>query len=416
VAKGLTDIQLKALLAKPPPERLELKDGTIDGLALRAGPRGKPTWTYRFRVRGAGGITPRGTQLNGARYHRISLGSYPAVSLKAARAKASAYAEAVERGENPIETLDENAVDRRDTVAALIDDYVAHAEQTMRSWRNARWVLDRHMRQRWGDMPAGTVRERDARKLVLDVQKSGLSEDGSGELRNGAAAELRKWGSMLFEWGRRNGRTKANPFRDVPAPRLAARQRFLTADEARAVWAAAGALPYPWGAAVQLLMVTGCRESEICGAMWSWYNPRDATLLIPPERYKSGRDLLVTLPEAAISIIGELPRWNAGDFILSTTNGDKPIAGVARKTLDRLHIAAEERLGRPMKRFALHDLRRTVRTHMSRLGVSDVVAELVLGHSLKGLQARYNVYGYADEKRRALELWAHELSAGAEGP
>jgi hypothetical protein len=122
MANGLTDVKLKTLLNNPPAERVELKDGVVNGLLLRAGPRGKPTWTYRFRVKNAGGTTARGTLLNGARYHRISLGTYPAVSIKAARAKASAYAEMAERGDSPLDALEENAVDRRDTVAALIDD------------------------------------------------------------------------------------------------------------------------------------------------------------------------------------------------------------------------------------------------------------------------------------------------------
>jgi hypothetical protein len=144
--KGLSDVHLKALLNNPPPSRIELQDDKVDGLSLRAGPRGRPTWAFRFRVRGAGGTTTRGTQLNGARYHRVSLGSYPAVSIKAARAKASLYAEAVERDENPIDTLEDSAVDRRDTVSALIDDYLTHAEQSMRSARNAKWILNRHVR------------------------------------------------------------------------------------------------------------------------------------------------------------------------------------------------------------------------------------------------------------------------------
>ena len=97
--------------------------------------------------------------------------------------------------------------------------------------------------------------------------------------------------------------------------------------------------------------------------------------------------------------------------MLTTTNGEKAIAGVARKTLNLLQLKAEKILGVPMKRFSLHDLRRTVRTHLSRLGISEVVAELVLGHALKGLQARYNVYGFAPEKRAALEKWAQELLA-----
>lgn len=409
--KSLSDVYLKALLKNPPPARIELKDDKVDGLSLRVGPRGRPTWGFRFRVRGAGGTTARGTQLNGARYHRVSLGTYPSVSIKAARAKASLYAEAVERGENPIDALEENAVDRRDTVAALIDDYLTHAAQTMRSARNARWILDRHMRPRWGEMPAGTVKERDARKLIADVRKGNADDQEVGRLKNGAAVEVRKWGSMLFEWGRRSGRVKDNPFRDVPAPKLERRQRFLTMREAKAVWAASCQLGYPWGEAIRLLMLTGCRESEICSARWRWYDAKAATLLIPPEHYKSGNDFLVALPDAAVTTFNELTRFNGGDFMLTTTNGEKPIAGVARKTLNLLHGEAEKILGEPMKRFSLHDLRRTVRTHLSRLGVSEVVAELVLGHALKGLQARYNVYGFAEEKREALEKWAQELTA-----
>ncbi|MFL6725899.1 MAG: tyrosine-type recombinase/integrase [Sphingomicrobium sp.] len=410
MATGLTDVKLKALVNNPPAERLELKDGVVEGLTVRVGRRGKPTWTYRFRVRGAGGTTARGTQLNGARYHRISLGTYPTVSIKAARAKAGAYAEAAERGENPLDALEENAVDRRETVAALIDDYVDQARgDGMRSWRNARWVLDRHMRPKWEELPAGTVKERDALRLVADVRKGTEADEEQGKLRNGAAAELRKWGSMLFEWARRHGRVKVNPFRDVPAPKLSSRQRFLAMEEAHAVWRAAGELTYPWREAVRLLMLTGCRESEVCGARWPEFDSNKATLLIPPERYKSGRGFLVPLPADAKVIMESLPRFNAGDFMLTTTNGEKPIAGVHRKILDRLHRAAENVLERPMPRFALHDLRRTLRTHLPRLGVSEVVAELVLGHALKGLQARYNIYGYEAEKRDALQRWASEL-------
>lgn len=414
MANGLTDVKLKALLNNPPAERQELKDGVVNGLTLRAGPRGKPTWTYRFRVRGAGGTTARGTQINGARYSRISLGIYPTVSIKAARAEASRYAEMVERGENPLDVLEENAVDRRDTVAALIDDYVDHAEQGMRSWRNARWVLDRHMRPRWGELPAGTIKDRDARKLVADVQRGNEADQEEGKRRNGAAAELRKWGSMLFEWGRRQGRVKTNPFREVQAPKLGSRQRFLAMEEARAVWLAADDLSYPWREAIRLLMLTGCRENEICAARSGWYDGKAATLLIPHEHYKSQRSFLVALSDEAKAIIESLPRLNGGGFMLSTTNGEKPIAGVHRKVLDSVHKAAEKILNRPMPRFALHDLRRTVRTHLPRLDVTDVVAELVLGHALKGLQARYNVYSYESEKRDALQRWAADLLTSRE--
>ena len=272
--------------------------------------------------------------------------------------------------------------------------------------------FNRYLVPAWGDRPAGTISDRDAMKLVADARKGIFNPDTkTAPPRNGAGAELRKWGSMLFEWARKNGKVQSNPFKDVPAPKLNSRQRYLTMDEARAVWKAAEGIKSPWRQALRLLMLTGCRENEVCAARWAWFDQSDSSIVIPPEHYKSAKPFLVALSAAAISEIQSMPRWNGGDFIFSTTNGAKPVAGIARKIINDLHIKAETILGRPMARFALHDLRRTVRTHLSRLGVEDVVAELVLGHSLKGLQARYNVYSFDKEKRAALSLWSRELIA-----
>jgi len=334
------------------------------------------------------------------------------VSIKQARDKATAYLAAIERGENPLQGFEEQAVDRQDTVAKLVEDYLAHAKTSMRSWRNAGWILNRHVVPAWGDLPIGTITERDARKLIEQVRKGqGILEDVDAKPRNGAAAEARKWGSMLFVWARSNGRSKNNPFANVPVPKLKERQRYLHIDEARAVWGAAGQLPHPWGEAFRLLMLTGCREMEICAGKWSWVNLADATYLIPPEHYKSAKHFLVCLPTPAVDILRGIRRPDKGDFILSTTDGEKPIAGIPRKIIDGLHLKAEAILKRSIERFALHDLRRTVRTHLARLKVDDVVAELVLGHALTGLKKRYNVHSFESEKRAALELWATELTA-----
>jgi integrase len=406
----LSDVRLRALLDRPPARRVELKDGTVDGLTLRVGPRGRPTWSFRFRLRGAGGLTERGTKLNGARYHRVSLGTYPDVSLKEARRKAAAFLDDVATGKNPLIEFEENAVDRRDTVAELVADFLVHAEQNHRTWKHAKWCLHRHLLPAWGERPAGSITERDAKSLLDTVAKGRPDpETGIAKQKSGAASEVRKWGLSLFRFAVEKERAKVNPFAATKPPRLAARQRFLEIDEARAAWAAAGDMREPWGQAIRLLMLTGCREMEICAARRAWFDKAKATLLIPPEQYKTGRHFLVCLPAEAVAIIDSLYRWNAGDHILSTTNGEKPIAGVPRKIVDDLHKRAEIILGRPMQRFALHDLRRTVRTHLARLSVDEVVAELVLGHALRGLRATYNLYGFAAEKRHALELWTADL-------
>ena len=58
----------------------------------------------------------------------------------------------------------------------------------------------------------------------------------------------------------------------------------------------------------------------------------------------------------------------------------------------------------------IHDLRRTARTLMAAAGVPDVVAELVLGHVQRGVQAVYNRHSYFEEKADALEKLAAKLT------
>ena len=56
-----------------------------------------------------------------------------------------------------------------------------------------------------------------------------------------------------------------------------------------------------------------------------------------------------------------------------------------------------------------HDLRRVVRSGLSKLKVVDEVAEAVLAHSRKGIQGVYDKHDYFDEKKEALTLWAGRL-------
>lgn len=60
--------------------------------------------------------------------------------------------------------------------------------------------------------------------------------------------------------------------------------------------------------------------------------------------------------------------------------------------------------------FTPHDLRSTARSHLAVLGVSVVVAERCLNHSLGGLLAVYDVHDYLDERRNALEVWSKKLA------
>ena len=59
--------------------------------------------------------------------------------------------------------------------------------------------------------------------------------------------------------------------------------------------------------------------------------------------------------------------------------------------------------------FTTHDLRRTGRTQLAKLGITKEVAERILNHSTEQIEATYNVYDYMIEKRAALERWENRL-------
>lgn len=80
-----------------------------------------------------------------------------------------------------------------------------------------------------------------------------------------------------------------------------------------------------------------------------------------------------------------------------------------QRTLNRQLGILCKKLGDKVRRFTPHDLRSTARSHLAELGVSTLVAERCLNHSLGGLVAIYDQHDYLTERRAALELWAGKI-------
>ena len=150
------------------------------------------------------------------------------------------------------------------------------------------------------------------------------------------------------------------------------RQRVLDDAELRAFWHATEQMGYPFGPLFQLLLLTGCRKSEIAGARWCEID--NAVLTIPAERFKSNAQHLVPLSSKALTIIESLPRM--GDYLFG---GDKPVSSLSKPKdwLDKLMVSGADAAGVAVAPFRTHDLRRTVRTRLASLKVSEIVAEMV---------------------------------------
>jgi integrase len=182
------------------------------------------------------------------------------------------------------------------------------------------------------------------------------------------------------------------------------RQRVLRDNELRSIWAATGALSYPFGPFIRLLLITGQRRAEISDMRWDEIDWDKALWTIPAGRMKGAAAHEVPLSTLAVELLKSLPRWK-GPHVFTTTDGARPISAFssAKQRMDRA-------LGDEFVEWRFHDLRRTMRTHLSALPVPDRVAELCIVHTKPGLHKVYDQHGYRDEKRRALGLWAERLS------
>jgi integrase len=398
----LTDAKVRGLVASPPTTRQEIADGVVKGLMLRVGPRGTPSWTLRYAISGKGGVSARGKTIASRKFYRISLGDYPAMSIRDARARATLILAQAARGEDPIAKLEEQATVRKGSIAELAEDFLnSHVRGKLRSARNAEWIVRDFIVPRLGEHAPQKVRRLDIVNMLDDIARHATPT---------AAIDTRKWLSIFFSWAIEKGHVELNPVHGVKPPlKTKSRERVLSIDEARAVWHAAATEPYPFGTLACLLMLTAARLREIAHAKKSWLDRRTACLEIPGEAYKTGDPTIIPLLPQAMALLDTAPRLDAGEYLISSNRGRRPVWTVTPEALARIRAGAEERLGRPIEHWTLHDLRRTAATHMARLGVDEIVVERVLGHRIGGVKAVYNRYRYIDEKRAALALWAKEL-------
>jgi integrase len=74
----------------------------------------------------------------------------------------------------------------------------------------------------------------------------------------------------FFGWAVSRLLIPASPMAGLPA-RETKRDRVLDDDELTAVWRACDAIGWPFGPAIQMLILTGCRREEIGALKWSEY-------------------------------------------------------------------------------------------------------------------------------------------------
>jgi len=230
----------------------------------------------------------------------------------------------------------------------------------------------------------------------------------------------------LFNWCVERGLLETSPCLNVKAPtREKPRDRVLGSEELRLVWRASGAMPYPYGPWIRLLILTAQRRDEVAHMTWSEVSLDAGLWTIPKERAKNDQAHLVHLTPTAVDLLRALPRRAGTDFVFTAT-GHTPISAFsdAKEALDARIVADLRKetadLGgdpdtvRPLPSWRFHDLRRTAATLMAEAGIPPHVVDKILNHTqgtITGVAAIYNRHQYLEERRQALAAWAERLTA-----
>jgi len=381
-------------------DRVEYADEVTSGLHLRVGNNGHKSWSAVFRI--------------GGRKGRMTLGTYPALSLADARTAALAVIAKAQAGDDPVSERREKEARYGETVEKIGRAWVEqHAKPNNRSWRFQERQLELYVYPKLGSRAVSSLKRRDVIDLIDEIAMKGREADEDANSKADEKAAKRRLGGStaadnvlrvlrsVLNWAVSKDKLTANPAVGVRAPQKPkARERTLTDDEIKAVWAGATALGYPFGTHLLLCLLTGQHRTEV--AEMRWEEVQGDTWAIPSSRTKSKRSHLVPLSPEARAILDACPRFKEGSFVLSTTLGRRPISGFSKaKTESAISIGD----------WRCHDLRRTCATGMARLGVLGEIISRILNHAAPSgvTNAHYNHYDYITEKRKALDLWAASL-------
>jgi integrase len=223
-----------------------------------------------------------------------------------------------------------------------------------------------------------------------------------------SAARARANLSALFAWAMREGLCESNPVvaTNNPSEGVKPRERVLADDELRTIWSVCQ--DEDFSRIIKLLLLTGCRREEIGRLKRSEINFDTGVMIIPGERTKNGRTLELGLPALALDILQSMAQRADKDFFFGRSSG--PFSGWAACKL-RLDAQIAIKTGKALPPWRLHDLRRTFRTGLGRLGVQPHIAELAVNHAKGGIQAVYDKHRYQREINAALALWADHVAA-----
>lgn len=381
------------------------------GLVLTVTETGARNWGFRYRA--ADG-----------RRRLAGLGAFPAVGLAEARAKAADLAKQLRGGVDPLDAKDEaratkaeaSAKDRAAAAHSFSRTAEAYIEAHRPGWKNAKhaaqWeaTLRTYADPVFGPVPVGKIETSHILQCLAPIWTS----------KNETASRVRGRVESILDYAAAQGWRPAA----VPNPaRWRGHMELLLPARAK-VAAVEHHAALPWteaplflttlrgqaglaARALELLMLTACRTSEVLNARWGEVDEAAAVWTIPQERMKAGKAHRVPLSPAAVHLLASIRPADAapGAFIFAGQRPGKSLSNMACAMVLR-------RMGRG--EITVHGFRSSFRDWAGdATGYDRETIEASLAHVVgSAVEAAYRRGDALDKRRRLMADWSQFLETG----
>ncbi len=403
----LTDAACRAAKCPTDKKRMRLTDG--EGLYLEVAPSGAKRWFWKFY--------PDGKE------SRLALGSYPEVSVKAARAARDEARVTRRTGANPVQERKAQrllrAASSTITYEGVAREYLESEAEGWSANHGAQWIRaqEKDLFPWIGDLPLTAI----TAPLLLDTLRK---VERRSAIR--MAHDLREFAGQVFRYGVATGRCTSNPAAELRGALKPFTERHMGAvlepgkagDLLRAIGTYNGQPATKAALALSALLFQ--RPGNIRAMEWAEIDLDAALWTIPAAKMKrtvhgktNGRPHLVPLAPQALGVLNELkPLTGHGQYVFpSLLTGERHMS-------ENTVRAALRRLGYSNDEMTAHGFRAMARTLIvERLpGISPDVIEAQLAHGKSGpLGMAYDRAEFMDQRRAMMKAWADYLDRLREG-
>ncbi|HGN9373780.1 TPA: integrase domain-containing protein [Citrobacter pasteurii] len=392
ITRPLTNNEI--LKAKPQEKYFTLHDG--DGLFILIKTSGKKLWRFRYQRPGSSSRT------------NLSLGSYPALTLAAARQMRDQYLSLLVQGIDPQRQQEEASEQRQielDSVFSVVAGnwFQLKSKSITEDYAKDIWrSLEKDIFPAIGEIPVQAIKARTIVEALEPIKARGALE---------TVRRLVQRINEIMIYAVNTGLLDANPASGVGMAFERPKKQHMPTLRPKELPTLIQCISFsnlsiPTRCLIEWQLLTLVRPSEASGTRWDEINFSLKTWTIPAERMKAKREHIVPLSDQALTVLERMKSISANrEHIFPSRNC--PTMPMNSQTAN----AALKRIGFS-GRLVAHGLRSIASTAMNEAGFNADVIEAALAHSDKNeVRKAYNRSTYLEQRVELMKWWGEEIES-----